>query len=305
MSTTVEHAYCWSNSIFVDGEFVEAADAATAEVVEKATGNVLAIVGDGATSDVDRAVASAARAQVEWAAMPPPERAAVLRTAAAVLESRTEEIVDWIARETGSNRGKGYFEVGDSVRDLQEASGLATRPLGELLSSAVRGRQNLGLRVPVGVVAIVTPWNLPLLLGVSTLAPAIALGNAVVLKPAHQTPVTGGLLIAEILQEAGLPRGVLNVVPGRGGVVGKRLIEHERVDMIQFTGSTEVGREIAAIAGHALKRVSLEARRQRRIRRARRRRRRRGEHGRRVVVVPLPGSDMHQRRSAHRHDEGA
>jgi benzaldehyde dehydrogenase (NAD) len=244
-------------TIFVAGEFRAPKNGATLTVLEKATGNALAEVGEAGVADVDDAVAAAVAAQEGWAATGYDERAGVLRRAAAALTARGDEITDLVVRETGAILGKAQYEVGGAANELYEAAGLTSRAVGEILPSHSTSRVSIAERVPVGVVGALTPWNFPLILGMRVVAPAIALGNAVVLKPSPETPLTGGMVIAEILAEAGLPAGVLNVVTG-DQEVGERMVAHPGTSMIHFTGSSAVGSRIAEAAGRLLKRVSLE-----------------------------------------------
>ena len=236
---------------------IRTAERATMAVLEKATGEPIAHVDVASVEDVDAAVAAAVAAQREWAATSYDERAAILRRAAAALERRADEVTDLIVRETGSIPGKAQYEVGGAANELYEAAGLTSRAVGEVLPSHSPGRFSLAERIPVGVVAAITPWNFPLILGMRVTAPALALGNAVVLKPSPETPLSGGTLIAELLAGAGLPAGVFSVVAG-GQDVGERLVEHPGTSMVHFTGSSAVGAKIAAAAGAQLKRVSLE-----------------------------------------------
>jgi benzaldehyde dehydrogenase (NAD) len=247
----------WSGAIFTGGRFAPAADGGTAAVLEKATGHPLGDVGLAGPQDVDAAVAAAVAAQPAWAATGYDVRAGVLRRAAALLGERADEIVDLIVRETGSIRGKAEYELGGAVNELQEAAALTSRATAEILPSHSTSRTSVAERLPIGVVGVLTPWNFPLVLGMRVIAPALALGNAVVLKPSPETPITGGLLIAEVLTAAGLPEGLFEVVNGPVAV-GERIVEHPDVAMVHFTGSSPVGRTIAARAGQALKKVSLE-----------------------------------------------
>jgi benzaldehyde dehydrogenase (NAD) len=233
------------------------AERATMAVLEKATGEPIGHVDVASVDDVDAAVDAAVAGQREWAATSYDERAAILRRAAAALERRADEVTDLIVRETGSIPGKAQYEVGGAANELYEAAGLTSRAVGEVLPSHSPGRFSLAERIPVGVVAAITPWNFPLILGMRVTAPALALGNAVVLKPSPETPLSGGTLIAELLAEAGLPAGAFAVVAG-GQDVGERLVEHPGTSMVHFTGSSAVGAKIAAAAGAQLKRVSLE-----------------------------------------------
>jgi benzaldehyde dehydrogenase (NAD) len=247
----------WVGRIFVDGEFREPEGGRRASVTDKATGEQLAEAGVASEADVDRAVRSAKAAQAGWAALPYDERAGLLRRVARLLEDRGAEIAALIVRETGGIPGKAEYEVGAAQGELYEAAALASRATAEVLPSHNPGKLSLIQRVPMGVVAAITPWNFPVVLGFRVVAPALALGNTVVLKPAPETPVTGALLIAELFAEAGAPAGVLQALPGDDDT-GRKLVAHPDVSMIHFTGSSEVGREIAIQAAGDFKRVSLE-----------------------------------------------
>ena len=230
---------------------------AVIEVRDKASGEIFAEAISATLADVDEAVAAAKRAQPAWAERPYTDRTAVLRAAAAALTDRAKQFRELIIRETGSIGGKADYEIGAATSELIEAAGLAARATGEVLPSSHAGRFSLSERVPVGLVGAITPWNFPLVLGMRVIAPALALGNAVLLKPSPETPVSGGLAIAELFEAAGLPAGLFGVLPG-DVEVGHRLVTHPDITMIHFTGSTKVGRRIAQTAGGLLKKVSLE-----------------------------------------------
>ena len=247
----------WHRSLFVDGQFRRPAGDLTIDVRDKATNEVFDTAGLADLADVDEAVESAAAAQRDWAQRTYAERAGVLRQVAAVLADRAPFFRELLIRETGCIGGKADYEIGAATSELHEAAGLASRPVGEVLPSNHAGRFSVSDRIPVGVVGVITPWNFPLVLGMRVIAPALALGNAVVLKPSPETPISGGLAIAELFTAAGAPAGIFQVLPGEEKV-GRRLVEHPAVPMIHFTGSTKVGREIAAVAGGLLKKVSLE-----------------------------------------------
>ncbi|QWW72274.1 aldehyde dehydrogenase family protein [Rhizobium sp. WYJ-E13] len=241
--------------VYVTGRYRQAI-AGQLDVLEKATGTRLFAAGQATAADVDDAASSAKIAQLKWAATPGPERGDILRRFASLCQQHAEEIIEWVVRETGAIRGKGVFEVELSAREALEAVTLATKPLGELLSRN-GARESRFERVPVGTVGVITPWNSPMILAVRSVLPALALGNAVIVKPDPQTPVTGGFMLAQLLHEAGLPDGLFHVLPGAADV-GEALVRHPGVPMICFTGSTQVGRHIGAVAGGLLKRVSLE-----------------------------------------------
>ncbi|HLV75072.1 MAG TPA: aldehyde dehydrogenase family protein [Vulgatibacteraceae bacterium] len=206
--------------------------------------------------DVNEAYRLAHEAQPAWAAQPPAARAEVLRAAAAIFEARRSEIVDWVVRESGGTVAKGELEWGLVRSVLHEAASMAHHVEGRIMPSDVPGKESRVYRRPVGVVAVISPWNFPLQLSARSVAPALAVGNAVVLKPAGDTPVTGGLLLARIFEDAGLPPGVLNVLIGSGGEIGDALVEHPLARMVSFTGSTAVGEGIVRKAG--IKKLALE-----------------------------------------------
>ena len=247
----------WAGKIFVDGEFRDAEGAVAAPVIDKGRGEELTRAGVASPSDLEGAVKSARAAQRDWAAEPYDLRAGLLRRVAQLIIEQSDEIAELIVRETGCIRGKADYEVGAGTNELWEAAALTSRATAEVIPSHNPGKLSLVQRVPVGVVAAITPWNFPFVLGMRVIAPALALGNTVVVKPAPQTPITGALLIAELFAEAEAPPGILQVVAG-GDEIGEHLVAHPGVRMVHFTGSSEVGREIAKIAGGQLKRVSLE-----------------------------------------------
>jgi len=244
----------WSGLAYVGG-WSETAGG-DAPVVEPATGAHLGRVGVAAPADVARAAALAAAAHPAWAAAPYPERAAVLRRAAALLEQHRGEVESWIVRESGKIPGVAAFEVDLVLGELQEASALPSRPYGELLPSS-QTRLSFAQRVPVGVVGVIAPFNFPVILAARSVAPALALGNAVVLKPDPRTAVCGGVVLARIFEEAGLPEGLLHVLPG-GADAGEALVTDPNVRVISFTGSTGAGRSVGALAAQHFKRAHLE-----------------------------------------------
>ncbi|WP_406432395.1 benzaldehyde dehydrogenase [Streptomyces sp. NBC_00631] len=225
--------------------------------VEPATGKTLGRVGAATPDDLDRAVAHAVRAQRAWAALPYVDRAQVLRRAAALFERHQAEIAEWVVRESGALRPFAELQTSHgSAEECYEASALAAAPFGEVLRS-VEDRLSFSRRRPVGVVGVISPFNAPLVLAMRAVAPALALGNAVVLKPDPRTSICGGVIIARVFEEAGLPEGVLHVLPG-GTDVGAALVDDPRVPVIAFTGSTRAGKAIATAAAQRLKRVHLE-----------------------------------------------
>jgi benzaldehyde dehydrogenase (NAD) len=226
------------------------------EVDEKATGERLAEVGLADRDEVFQAAKQAATAQPGWVETPGPERAAILHRAADALERHREEILERIPRETGLFPGGAVHQLGETQKELREAAALTSRPVGELLPNE-QGRISIARRVPLGVVGVITPWNYPMVLSMRSVAPALALGNTVILKPDPQTPIVGGLVFARAFEEAGLPEGVLHVLPG-GVEAGEAICEAPEVRMVSFTGSTRAGHRVGALAGGNLKRVALE-----------------------------------------------
>lgn len=203
-----------------------------------------------------RAAEAAAAAQPDWAATNFEERAAVLRAAGGLIERYADEIQQWVVRETGAVAALAAFAVGVAKQECYEAAALASQPIGEILPSN-QPRLSLLRRVPVGVVGVISPFNVPLILSVRSIAPALALGNAVVLKPDVRTPVSGGFVFARVFEEAGLPAGLLHVLPG-ATEAGEALVTDPRIRLVSFTGSSATGRRVAALAAEHLKRVHLE-----------------------------------------------
>jgi acyl-CoA reductase-like NAD-dependent aldehyde dehydrogenase len=224
-------------------------------VLEPATEGVLAEIPRAGVAEVDRAVASARAALPAWRALAPGARAQLLHALADALAAHHEELSLLEARNAGKAIADARGEIGMVVDTFRYYAGAPERLLGDTIP--VAGGQAFTVREPVGVVGLITPWNFPLTIASWKLAPALAAGNTVVLKPAELTPLSA-LRFAEIAAEAGLPEGVVNVVVGPGRTCGQRLVEHPDVAKIAFTGSTEVGRSIAAAAAATVKRVTLE-----------------------------------------------
>ncbi|WP_329454371.1 aldehyde dehydrogenase family protein [Streptomyces sp. NBC_01497] len=225
-------------------------------VVEPATGETLATLTLAAPDDVGTAARSAAQARHGWAATPAFRRAAVLRRAGDLFGAHADELRAWLIRETGSVPGKADFELHVAAQECYEAASLATRPAGQVLTSE-EPRLSYTRRVPVGTVGVIAPFNAPLILSIRSVAPALALGNAVLLKPDPRTAVSGGLSLAAVLAEAGLPEHLLHVLPG-GAATGRALVAEPTVPVLSFTGSTAAGRAVGESAGRLLKRAHLE-----------------------------------------------
>ncbi len=243
----------WKESIYSGGW---RGGAVSVAVVEPATGATLTHAGHAVPADVAAASTAAAAAQPSWAATAPRERSAVFHRAAALLQQHFDELALYITRETGGILPKGQHEVREAIAFCQIAAGMPMQPQGQVLPSSA-GRLSFARRVPLGTVGVISPFNFPLILTLRVVAPALAVGNAVIIKPDPRTPLSGGNLIARLFELAGLPAGVLHVLPG-GAEVGEALVTDPGVAMISFTGSAAVGRRIGELAGRHLKKVSLE-----------------------------------------------
>jgi len=249
-----------ANLQFIAGAWRQGGSEATLATTNPYDGSVLATIRQASPADVDDAYRAAEAAQQQWAAQPPSARRDVLLRAAQILEERRQEIVDWLVAESGSTVGKANFEVSAAAAITLEASSFPFRAHGKILESNKPGKENRVYRRPLGVVGVISPWNFPLHLSQRSVAPALALGNAVVIKPASDTPITGALILARVFEEAGLPAGVLNAVVGTGAEIGDHFVTHPVPALISFTGSTPVGRRVGSLAagGEHLKHVALE-----------------------------------------------
>ena len=246
---------------FIGGNWVDAADGATFEDGDPYTGDVVATIAAAGAEDARDAVKAAEDAFAEWSTASPAVRQGVFLKAADILESRRDEVVSLLARETGCGFGFGMFQMGFVPGLFRQAAGIAYAPIGQVIPSDVPGTFAMGLRRPAGVVGAIAPWNAALILSARSIAAPLVLGNTVVLKPSEWSPIAGGLIWAEIFSEAGLPDGALNVVthaPGGAGPIGDELVSNPPVRRINFTGSTNTGRKLAEAAGRHLKRVVLE-----------------------------------------------
>ncbi|HET6269461.1 MAG TPA: benzaldehyde dehydrogenase [Arthrobacter sp.] len=265
----------WDGRIFID-EWTEGAGG-TQDVKEPATGAVLGRFGVATATDVRRAAGVAAEAQKDWAARRPEERAAILRRAGQLWEEHAEEIQGWIVRETGGIPAKAALETHIAANECYEAAGLPSHPAGEVLTSN-EDRWSFARRRPAGVVSVIAPFNFPLILSIRSVAPALALGNAVLLKPDPRTVVSGGVVLLRVFEEAGLPAGVLSLLPG-GAETGAAVVEAPEVRVVSFTGSTAAGRKVGESAARHLKRAHLEL-------------------GGNNALIVLPGADLAKAASA-------
>ena len=243
--------------LLIDGELRDAAAGATFATFDPAHGGELATVAQAGTDDVDAAV-TAARAAFEgaWAKTAPAKRARMLNRLAQLLDERTDELAELESRNNGKAKWQCVAEIKVAVATLELFAGTAQHLYGRshVVNPAV---VSYTLREPVGVVGAIIPWNYPLMMAAWKVAPALATGNTLVLKPASATPLTA-IRLGELALEAGIPAGVLNVVPGPGAEVGEAIAAHPGIDKIAFTGETGTGRRIAEAAAKTLKRVSLE-----------------------------------------------
>jgi benzaldehyde dehydrogenase (NAD) len=242
---------------YINGAF-EAPAADWSPVFEKATGIQFARYSDSSAEQVDRAVVAARRAQPHWSALSAMDRSNLLRAFAAQLSGRHDELIALIVRETGGTAEKAEEELGQSINQLLNSATQVTENAGAILPPYKEGKLSLSRAVPLGVIGLIVPWNYPMSLAMRALAPGLAYGNTVVLKPAELTPIAGGQILAEAADAAGIPAGVFNVVPGDGPTTGRALSEHSDLDLIHFTGSLEVGLQIANAAAKSFRRVSTE-----------------------------------------------
>ncbi|WP_439138370.1 aldehyde dehydrogenase family protein [Roseicyclus sp.] len=246
----------WSGKIFTSGW--REATGGTDDVTAPADGSFVASVGRASPADLAAAAAAARAAQPAWEATAPDARAAILNKAADILQAHAEELIPWIIRESGSIPPKAGIEIEHSAGFLRAAAEAALEPQTQVLKS-VDGRdaQEELIRVAHGVVGVISPFNFPLILSIRAIAAALATGNAVVHKPDPRTPISGGIMIARVFEEAGLPADLLHIVPG-GADVGAAMCADPNIAMVSFTGSPEVGSKVGEACGRNLKKVQLE-----------------------------------------------
>ncbi|MET8689500.1 aldehyde dehydrogenase family protein [Streptomyces sp. NPDC004732] len=243
---------------YIDGEWKAGSGSWDIIDFNPYNGEKLASITVATADEVDQAYRAAERAQKEWAETNPYARRAVFERALRIIEDREEEITEAIIAELGGTRLKAAFEIHLTKEFLRESVHFALRPEGRVLPSPEDGKENRLYRNPVGVVGVISPFNFPLFLSTKTVAPALALGNAVVLKPHQNAPVMGGSLLAKVFEDAGLPPGLLNVVITDIAEIGDALIEHPVPSVISFTGSDRVGRHVATVCASHFKRSILE-----------------------------------------------
>ncbi|MGQ8874373.1 aldehyde dehydrogenase family protein [Paenibacillus sp. TSA_86.1] len=253
-----QHATATWTKQYITGKWVEGSGDKMLENINPYSGEVIATWRSSSQDDIDQAYVSAQKSAVEWQATLPSVKEGVLRKMASLMDGRKEEIIQLLITESGSTRIKAEAEFAAAKRIVDESASFPFRMKGELLPSNTPGKENRVIREPKGVIGVIGPWNFPLHLCLRSVAPAIALGNGVVIKPASDTPITAGWLIADLFEQAGLPEGVLNVVAGSGSEIGDYFVKHPVPKVISFTGSTEVGKGIGKLAGEHLKETALE-----------------------------------------------
>src|SRR2546427_5104349 len=242
---------------YIDGRWVDASTGDSFADIDPATGETIASVTKSATADVDRAVDAARRVSDQWRLYPAPKRGEILYRAGELMLGRKEELAREMTREMGKVLAEARGDVQEGIDMTYYIAGEGRRQFGDVVPAELPNKWAMSTRSPVGVVAAITPWNFPLAIPTWKIMPALILGNTVVFKPASYTPLLAVRLV-EILEEAGLPKGVLNLVLGPGGDLGDHLVSHPAVDLISFTGSSDTGSHIGEIGGRLLKRVSCE-----------------------------------------------
>jgi acyl-CoA reductase-like NAD-dependent aldehyde dehydrogenase len=243
--------------MFINGQWRQASDGGFADDINPATGEAFARIAQATAQDVEDAIAAAHGARIGWQKMLANEREALLHRAAEIIASQAAQIRDLLIEETGSVFMKAPWEVSYAIECLRVAAACIRQPFGDTFPASAQGQVGMTIRQPLGVIAGIAPFNSPFLLSMKKVAFALAAGNTFILKPSDLAPLSG-LKIAEIFAAAGLPAGVLNVIPGPAAVVGEKLVADPRVRMITFTGSSKVGRHLAAEAGKHMKRITLE-----------------------------------------------
>ncbi|HXX14220.1 MAG TPA: aldehyde dehydrogenase family protein [Candidatus Eremiobacteraceae bacterium] len=246
------------NQQYIGGQWRDGSSAKTLTDSNPFNGRTVASFKLANLKDLDEAYRSAAAAQKIWAAVSPFEKRAVLERGVAWIEKNEADITELIIEELGGTRLKAFIEIFLVKNSLKEASTYPMRMKGEILPSAIDGKENRLYRVPVGVVGVISPFNFPFILSMRSVAAALGAGNGVVLKPHDDSPITGGTLLAKVFEEAGLPKGLFNVVVADITEIGDAFVEHPIPRVISFTGSEGVGRHIASVAGRCLKRAILE-----------------------------------------------
>lgn len=243
---------------FINGEWTQGSSEKTIKNINPFSGETINEFRSADEGDLDKAYLAAEKAQKEWADTLPQKKQEIMDNVAKALLERKDEIIDLLVHESGSTKVKAEVEWAATLRIVKEAGTFPYRMEGKILPSNIPGKENRVYRTAKGVIGVIGPWNFPLHLAMRSVAPALATGNTVVIKPASEAPITSGFLIGELFENAGAPKGTVNVVAGRGSEIGDAFIEHRVPKLISFTGSTEVGRHIGELAGKHLKDTALE-----------------------------------------------
>jgi acyl-CoA reductase-like NAD-dependent aldehyde dehydrogenase len=242
---------------YIDGRWADSVSGQAFEDIDPANGEVIATATRSTTADVDRAVEAAHRAADAWRLYPAPKRGEILYRAGEIMLKRKDDLAREMTREMGKVLAESRGDVQEGIDMTYYIAGEGRRQFGDVVPAELPNKWAMSMRHPHGVVAAITPWNFPFAIPTWKIMPALVLGNTIVFKPASYTPMLAVRLV-EILEEAGLPKGVLNLVLGAGGDLGDHLVQHPLVDLISFTGSSDTGSHLSEIAGRMLKRVSAE-----------------------------------------------
>src|SRR4051812_14028404 len=242
-------------SNYIAGRWVESASGDAFEDLDPATGEVIATATKSGKEDVDKAVEAAKRAADAWRLFPAPKRGEILYRAGEIMLARKDELARDMTREMGKVLAESRGDVQEGIDMVYYTAGEGRRQFGDVVPAELPNKWAMSMRHPLGVVAAITPWNFPFAIPTWKIMPALVLGNTVVFKPASYTPLLAVRLV-EILEEAGLPKGVLNLILGPGGAIGDHLVTHPGVDLVSFTGSSEAGAHISENAGRPLQRGS-------------------------------------------------
>ncbi|MYL21721.1 aldehyde dehydrogenase family protein [Halobacillus litoralis] len=243
---------------YINGQWKNGSSEKFVENINPYTEQSIASIPSANEDDLNEAYDAAVQAQESWMSVLPAQKQTYFDKLLHVVQERKDEIVDWLVKESGSTIVKAEVEYQAAVSIIRESASFPTRMSGTILPSNTPGKENRVYRSPKGVIGIIGPWNFPFHLALRSIAPAVATGNTVVVKPASDAPVTSGLLIADLFEEAGFPEGVINVVVGRGSEIGDAFVTHPAAKLISFTGSTEVGSHIGELAGKHIKDTALE-----------------------------------------------
>lgn len=257
---TAPNAYTDFHLQYIAGEWQKGQDDSVNTDTNPYNGDTIVEIKQATKDQLDEAYQAAEKAQIEWAQKTPAERAGLMHKVVGILDKRQDEIIDWLVKESGSTRIKAMVEFGSARAITLESAGFPNRVHGEIRPSKIPGKENFVYREPIGVIAVISPWNFPFHLTQRSIAAALALGNAVVLKPASDTPITGGLLLAKLFEEAGLPKGLLSVIVGAGSEIGDAIVTHDTPRLVSFTGSTAIGKHIGELANSSdyIKKLALE-----------------------------------------------